>query len=102
MPAHIILHEAHALALHRRHENGERLAGAAVCVERCERRVHGVEILPVNLGDLKPERPHLVVHGRGVHYVFRRAVDLQAVQVDDDTQVVELVVRREEKCRHVR
>ena len=75
------------------HQDGRRLARAGA--ERGKRAFDLVKVVAVDGDDVEAERLHLRIDRRAVHDLFRRAVDLQTVEVDDNAQVIQLEVRGE-------
>ena len=94
MPADLVLHEGDTLALHRLGDDAGR---APLGRPRLgEGSAELVEVIAVgDLDDMEPERAELVGDGhRGVD-LLDGPVDLQAVVVDDDAEVVEVMVAGE-------
>jgi len=92
VPAGVVLHVGHALALGGLHEDDGGLAGALVGVEFLKSGLDLAKIVAVDLDHMASECLELGVHRLGVHDVAGAAINLQAVDVGDDAQVVQLVV----------
>ena len=92
MPTGLVLHEADTLALDGVHEDAGGLAGTLGLMEEGEGFFDLVKVVAVNGGDVAAEGLALFVHRGGVHHVAGPAVNLQAVQVDDDAQVIQVIV----------
>src|ERR1035438_4034108 len=90
VPANLVFHEAHALALDGAGADHGRLAlhraGPGQGLQDLG------EVVAVDLLHGPPEGPPFVGHGLDVHHLLHLAVDLQAVEVMEDAEVVELVV----------
>ena len=90
MPAGVVLHEAHALALDGLGQNHSGLAlGGGSFLEGLDDLVI---VVAVDLDDVPAEGLALLVQRLGGHDVGGAAVDLQAVHVDDGAQVVQLIL----------
>ena len=90
MPTGVIFHEGNALALGGLDDDSGGLALDGACVVECFLDL--VEVVAVDLLHVEAECSQLVHDGVGAHNVGDVAVDLQAVVVDDDAEVVQLVV----------
>ena len=90
MPASLVLHVADALALGGLHHDGEGYTLGLLGLGKGG--LHLVKVVTVDLSHFKTECLQLLRNGIGAHHVGDVAVDLQAVVVDDDAQVVQLVV----------
>ena len=95
MPAHLILHKGNALALDRVPQDALGYAGR---VRRGQSRLNGVQVMAVDLVQIKAESLYLGGQVAQGHDLVVAAVDLQAVVVDDDRQIVQLVVSGGHKC----
>ena len=90
MPAGIVLHVGDILALNGLHNDGSGLALGGLC--GLHSLLDGIEIVAVDGLHMEAESLQLVHDGVGAHNIGNIAVDLQAVVVDDDAQVIQLIV----------
>ena len=94
MPAGIVLHKGNILALHSLHDNGAGLTLHGLCL------FHGcfnlLKIMAIDCLNMETKSFQLIHNGIGAHDLCHIAVDLQAIVVHDDTQIIQLVVA----CEH--
>jgi len=90
VPAGVVLHVAHALALDRLGEDhgGLALDGLGFLVGGLDL----LEVMAVDLDDVPAEGLELLVEGLGRHDVLGRAVDLQPVHIDAGAEIVEMIL----------
>src|SRR5450759_1333058 len=96
MPADNVLHIGDALAF-----DGMRNDGGGLSLDRFRliQRVHTLlHIVAVDADDVPVERAQLGCDGIDAHDLGTLAVDLEAVVVDDGTQVVQLELRPRHQC----
>ena len=90
MPSGIVFHEGNALALDRlgQDHSGLALHGLGLC----ECSLNGFEIMAVDLDDVGTKGGELLIQRLGGHNIAGAAVDLQAVDVHDGAEVIELIL----------
>ena len=94
VPTGIVLHEGNILALDGGHHNSGGLAFDALGSIQCSFDL--LEVVAIDCLHMEAEALQLLLVRIGAHNICHIAVDLQAVVVDDDAQVVQLVVA----CKH--
>ena len=90
MPGHGVFHEGHAFALDGLGDDGRRFPFQGLGLGQS--RFDGVVIVAVDVQDIPAEGPELVGNRHDVHDFFIGPVDLQAVVVDEQRQVVQLIL----------
>ena len=95
MPQHRVLHEADAFACHRVRDD----AGGTILLDRQDRQrcLDLLEIVSVDLDDVPSERAPFIGERLELHHVRDCVETLNFVVVDQDDEIVELVLRREER-----
>ena len=94
VPTRLVLHERHALALHRARDQRMGLA-RAIGLRRSERLHERGHVVAVHFARIPAEGLELRCEIARIAHIGRVAVDLQAVAVHDGHQVVEVAMRRE-------
>ena len=94
MPLGIVLHEGHALALDGMgHDEGGRSLGRLRLIEGL---VDLGQVVAVDVDDGPAEGLELVHHGLEVEDLLHEVVELYAVPVEDDAEIVEVMIGRPE------
>ena len=90
MPGNVVFHEGDVFALHglRNDCTGFPLYSAGVC-KSC---LDGVKIVAIDHLHVETKRAELLVDGAGAANLFHRAVDLQAVVVHNQAEIVKLLM----------
>src|SRR5438309_586974 len=96
VPEEFMLHEAHTLAFDGMRDNATRPAGFVG--QLCYSFLDGAQVMTVYLADRPSKSAPLVGQRIQIDDFFDRAKALNLVVIDDDGEVVQFVVRREE-CR---